>query len=275
MAKGTEGNKIRTITCQRCGTVVTKRMPPGRLYCSLGCYRGGPRPARRTGESRACRHCGATFYVPANRVLKGEGDFCTLACHNADQGRAKTEHTCKMCGSTFRWSPSRSASGNYNITYCSLDCRNADPERTARLVAMNALLQSGRTTNAEVLGYALLDQLKVDYLRQQVFAGKFTPDAVIPAARLVIQFDGDYWHDRDGASTEPRIRRRVSLDRSQDTYVRTCGWDVIRFWHSDLKAAPEACADRLTQLLHRPLGAGPSRDPLAPASAQTEVAASV
>lgn len=214
-----------------------------------------------TGEHRTCRECGADFYVPANRVLKGEGEFCTLACHNAHQGREKTEHLCKVCGSAFRWSPSRSRS--HRISYCSLACRDADPDRRALLLQMNARQQLGRTTKAEVLGYALLDRLGVSWVRQPTFGGKFTPDAAIPSARLVIQFDGDYWHDRKGGSVEPRIQRRVRLDRSQDSYVRSCGWDVVRLWEGDLQREPEMCAAKVSQLAHRPLPDAPARDPLA------------
>lgn len=133
------------------------------------------------------------------------------------------------------------------------------------LLRMNTAQQSGRTTRAERAGYALLDSLGVGYRRQVVFGGKFTPDAVVPAARLVLQFDGDYWHDRAGTSTEPRILRRVALDRSQDAYIRSCGWEVLRLWESDLRNDPVGCAERISQLLHRPLADEPPRDPLAPA----------
>lgn len=263
MAKGTEGYKIRTITCISCGTTITGHLRPQQRYCSLECYRSSPRPKRKTGEDRTCAHCGAGFYVPKSRIEKGEGQFCSIKCHNTNQGRNKTEHTCKMCGESFRWSPSRSASGNYRITYCSLACRDADPARREMLVAMQAIQQLGKMTKTEALGYALLESMGVEYLRQTPFAVKFTPDAVIPSARLVVQFDGDYWHDRKGASTEPRIMRRVALDRSQDKYIRACGWDVVRLWESELRDNPELCRDRLSQAIHRPLGAEPARDPLA------------
>lgn len=263
MAKGQAGYKVRTFTCDGCGAEVTKRCPPGSRYCSLPCYRSSPRPERRTGEDRTCERCGSSFYVPASRVAKGEGRYCSLDCHNEHQGRNKTEHTCKTCGGTFRWSPSRSASGAYRITYCSLACRDADPERRAMLLSMNTRQQLGRTTKAERLGYALLDGLGVEYLRQPTFGGKFTPDAAIPSARLVVQFDGDYWHDRKGTSREARILRRVALDRSQDRYVRACGWEVVRLWESDLRGDPEGCAARVSQLARRPLPDAPERDPLA------------
>lgn len=263
MAKGIAGNKVRTITCAGCGETVTRRMRPGTRYCSLECYRSAPKPQRRTGEDRACAQCGAQFYVQACRIGKGEGLFCSLDCHNEHQGRNKTVHTCKMCGNEFRWSPSRSRSGAYRITYCSLACRDADPERRELLLRMNTRQQSGRMTRAEKTGYALLDALGVDYQRQVVFGDSFTPDAVVPAARLVLQFDGDYWHDRAGTSTEPRILRRVALDRSQDSYIRACGWEVLRLWESDLRDDPVGCAEKISQLLHRPLGAEPERDPIA------------
>lgn len=248
-----------TFTCETCGTRSYGFRNRSKRWCSRACAAA----ARRTGETRACAQCGAAFYVTAGRAALGLGRFCSLACHNAHQGRSKTSHECKVCGQTFRWSPSRSASGNYRITYCSLTCRDADPERRAMLLAMNERLQLGRMTRVEALGYALLDSVGVDYRRQVSFGGKFTPDAVIPAARLVVQFDGDYWHDRAGTSTEPRIQRRVALDRSQDAYVRACGWEVVRFWESELRDIPAACADRLSQLLHRPLADAPERDPLA------------
>ena len=165
---------MRTFTCDGCGVEVTKRCPPGSRYCSLDCYRSSPRPERCTGEGRTCGRCGSAFYVPASRVAKGEGLYCSLDCHNAAQGDGKTEHTCK-CGGAFRWSPSRSASGAYRITYCSLPCRDADPERRAMLLEMNTRQQLGRTTRAERLGYALLDSLGVEYLRQSVFGGSSPP----------------------------------------------------------------------------------------------------
>lgn len=238
MAKGAAGNKVRTLVCEGCGGTVTKRMPPGRHYCSLGCYRHLPKPGRRTGSMLPCAWCNRDFYVHANRR---DARFCTTRCRDEWQGRNKTEHTCAICETIFKWSPSRTASGRYNVTYCSLACRDADPERAAMLLAMNTAQQLRRTTKAEAAGYALLDGLGVAYERQALFMGKFTPDAIIPAAKLVVQFDGDYWHDRAGTSKEPRVLRRVALDQSQDAYIRACGWRVVRLWESDLRTDPPGC----------------------------------
>lgn len=234
-------------TCETCGIEAYGFRNRNKRWCSQACAAA----ARRTGEHRTCEHCGGTFYVPRGRAVE-QTRFCSITCLNTWQGRHQTTHTCKTCGNTFKWSPSRSASGNYQITYCSLPCRDADPERAAQLIAMNQALQQRRTTKAETAGYALLDRLGVTYQRQASFNGKFTPDALIPAARLVVQFDGDYWHDRAGTSTEPRIRRRVALDRSQDAYVRACGWQVVRLWASDLATDPDGCAGKIIRHVRPP-----------------------
>lgn len=117
---------------------------------------------------------------------------------------------------------------------------------------MNAVQLLRRVTSAERAGYRILDDLGVRYEPQAVFAGKFCVDALVPDHQLVVQIDGDYWHDRKGNSTEPRILRRVALDHSQDAYMRACGWSVLRLWESDLKRDPAACADSIRRHLRPP-----------------------
>lgn len=263
MSKGLAGNKIRTIVCDGCGKTITRRMRPGQRFCSTACSGSAPKPERRTGERRSCERCGTAFYVNRARIEVGQGRFCTIKCHNANQGRNKTVHTCKTCHGEFRWSPSRSKSGAYTITYCSPKCRDADPERREMLLRMNAEQQRVTITKTEAAGYAVLDSLGVEYERQALFAGKFTPDALIPSHRLVVQFDGDYWHDRKGTSTELRLLRRVALDLSQDAYATACGWRVVRLWESDLRRDPSGCAERIRQHLCLPSPTLQARTPAA------------
>lgn len=234
--------------CEVCGTEAYGFNNLNKRWCSQKCAL----EARRTGQHKVCQQCGSTFYVTKSRVDKGQGQFCSITCHNLNQGRNKTVHTCVTCGEDFRWSPSRSAGGQHNIKYCSIACRDQDPEYRASVIASHTRLLRGRVTRAEAAGYALLDSLGVQHERQAVFNSKFTPDALVSEAMLVIQFDGDYWHDRKGTSTEARIRRRVALDRSQDAYIRTCGWRVLRLWESDLLSDPEGCAEKIRQHLCPP-----------------------
>jgi len=241
---------VRTITCKGCGKTVTQRMPSRQEYCTHACYLVSDRPWRKTGRIITCENCGKPVYKPATQ-LKHEHSFCGLKCANEWQGRNKTEHTCKICGKTFRWSPSRTASGKYNVTYCSLACRDADPLRREMLIAITAKQQLLHPNGVEKAGYAILDSLSVDYLPQHLIGGKFCADAFVSSTKTVIQFDGDYWHGNPVLFPNPDKRQvhRMALDRSQDAYMTTCGYTVIRLWASDIKRQPEAVKARLQQLL--------------------------
>lgn len=235
-------------TCEVCGTEAHGFRNRNKRWCSRECAAS----ARKTGATLTCGQCGDAFYAPKGRALLPVTRFCSMDCLNAWQGRNKTEHVCLICGKAFRWSPSRSAGGKYNITYCSLACRDADPQRRALLMELQGRIQRGRTTSIERIGYRLLDELGVTYLAQVPFMGTFVPDATLPLDLLVVQFDGDYWHDRKGTSTEARIRRRVATDRAQDAYIAACGWRVVRLWGTDLERDPEGCIEKIRQHLSPP-----------------------
>ncbi|WP_376777653.1 DUF559 domain-containing protein [Deinococcus rubellus] len=102
---------------------------------------------------------------------------------------------------------------------------------------MNADQQRGHQTEIERIGYALLDEMGVEYLPQHVIGDKFCVDAFAPAQGVVIQFDGDYWHAHPEKFPEPdaRQRKRQRLDASQDAYMRVCGYRVVRLWETNLR----------------------------------------
>lgn len=249
--KGSLGYKVRTITCAACGKTVTGHLRPAQQYCSADCYRHSQKPQRKTGETFPCAVCGEPVYIPQCR-LGQERYFCSKAHADDWQGRNKTEHVCKVCGKTFRWSPSRAKA--YNITYCSLACRDADPERHAMLIAMNAKQQRMRPNHIEQTGYAILDSLGIAYTPQHVIGGKFCVDAFLPDSNVVVQFDGDYWHGNPAKFPAPdaRQRRRMTLDASQDAYMVKCGYTVIRVWASDLERRCDHVTAELRRLLTRP-----------------------
>ena len=66
--------------------------------------------------------------------------------------------------------------------------------------------------------------------------GKICVDVYIPKYNLIIQWDGDYWHGKDKCyeKLEKRIKQRVDLDKSQDAYLKKCGFNELRFWESDV-----------------------------------------
>lgn len=200
------------------------------------------------GESRPCAVCGKNVYIPHGRLGRLHY-FCSPEHHNEWQGRNKETHTCKTCGMSFRRSASLNKDGT--ITYCSLQCRDADPERTIMLIEMTAKQQRIAMSKPEQALYELLDELHVPHERQHVISGKFCVDAFVPNAKTVIQMDGDYWHGNPSLFPTPdaRQRKRIALDTSQDAYLRTCGYRIIRIWASDLRNTPLSIKQRILSLL--------------------------
>jgi very-short-patch-repair endonuclease len=259
--RGLLGYKIRAIACLGCGNTVTRHARPNQHYCSLACYRQSARPQRRTGELKKCDWCGKEVYIERSRIEKTRRFFCNRAHATAYQGRNKTGHVCKICGATFYWSPSRHV--NHKITYCSLTCRDADPERRELLLRKIADQQRCSPNGVERAGYAILNNIGVAYLPQHPLARKFCVDAFVPGSQTVVQFDGDYWHGNFAKFPAPNSmqKRRIALDRSQDAYLRKCGITIIRVWESDIKRDPSAVTARLRALLVQPSTAGPSSPP--------------
>jgi very-short-patch-repair endonuclease len=244
--------KVRTITCEHCQTTLTARMPAGRHFCSLACYRSSLRPRRKTGKDVTCTLCGVAFYVPLARAKRQKVYFCCNEHHNEWQGRNKTKHKCKICGSNFQWSPSRVKANN--VTYCSLICRNADPARREMLIKMTAKQQQLNPNKIETIGYSILSDLAIPYEPQSVIAGKFCVDALLPQLKTIIQFDGDYWHGNPSKFPEldARQTRRSKLDKSQDAYLRKCGYTIIRIWETDLLKHRQSVVSKLRKLLTQP-----------------------
>ena len=255
--KGRLGYKVRTIKCDNCGQLRTDRFQSKQIFCSTMCARHVNSQRRKTGQSFLCAVCGVYVYIPKSR-LGLINYFCSQAHANEWQGRNKTTHTCKVCGRSFRLSPSVSASGR--VKYCSIRCRDVDPEHTAHLVSINADQQSGKTNRLEVAGYKMLDELGFNYKRQYLVGGRFCVDAFIVSVGVVVQFDGDYWHGHPTKFPEPNARQhlRIKLDKSQDAYMLACGYDVFRVWESDMKNRVDHVRSSLLQLVaDRALNADP------------------
>lgn len=235
--------KVRTITCQKCGKASTKRRPAGQKFCSLECYRSSAKPERKTGRERHCGSCGKAIWVTPS--LEKPVNYCSVACFNKAQSQ-KVQYICKVCGSPFKWSPSRVTSAKQNPTYCSIPCRTDCPEwkRNAVIAGNFAQQNTKEPTSLERAGCALLDALGVEYKTQVLICDKFTVDVLVPSKNLVIQWDGDYWHGFGGAKDD-RQKKCASLDWSQDAYMRKAGYTVLRFWEHEVKKEGESVSENI------------------------------
>jgi very-short-patch-repair endonuclease len=225
-------NGIRTYKCVGCGVMVTKSCTKNVKFCTPECYHAHkPKNKTKAGKTLICVQCGKSFYVPTNRV--DTAVTCSLQCSNEWQGRNKVTLTCKVCNKSFKVSPSTTIYDNRQ--YCSMKCRNKDPELAERLIKMRTAQSKANPNKFEMLAYSVLDEIGIDFVPQYIVNGKFTVDAFIPSNRTVIQFDGDYWHGNPAKYQvlDSRQKIRVAHDISQDAYMAKIGLRVFRFWQSE------------------------------------------
>ncbi|MFE5331337.1 DUF559 domain-containing protein [Embleya sp. NPDC056575] len=128
--------------------------------------------------------------------------------------------------------------------------------RAVLAAARHAMLTTRAETRPERILYALLDRLvpelapEATWARQLRLLDRWTVDAAIPDLRLVLQADGDYWHglhERD--HRDPRVAANMANDAYQDRKLTEAGWQVLRFWETDLIRRPSDCAARLTRAI--------------------------
>jgi very-short-patch-repair endonuclease len=227
--------KVRSFICLGCKNNVEKRCRQGTLYCSINCYRVSKRPNRMNGLLLKCDSCTKEFYKTKSSI--NTNNFCSIECYNTFQSKNKLKYNCKVCSSEFYWSKSRIK--QQQPKYCSIKCRNKCLEwKENSVIAGNLKQQNSKSrTKLEILGKSILLELGVDFEEQVLIENKFIVDVLLKNKKIVLQWDGDYWHgykkNKDGLLDERQIKR-VKLDKSQDAYMYKCGYKVLRFWEHDV-----------------------------------------
>ena len=90
----------------------------------------------------------------------------------------------------------------------------------------NARALRKRLTSQEVKLWVKLRELKPlgHHFRKQAPIGRYIVDFASFGARIIIEVDGGQHGMRDG----------VRLDRERDSFLRSQGFRVLRFWNSDV-----------------------------------------
>jgi very-short-patch-repair endonuclease len=98
-------------------------------------------------------------------------------------------------------------------------------------------------TNAEYKLWPLLRKKNVCgvRIRREIPIGPYVADFVCWPAKLVVEIDGDS-HLASGAHIRDAVRTR---------YLRACGFEVLRFWNSDVYDDAEAVADGIGIVIER------------------------
>jgi very-short-patch-repair endonuclease len=217
--------KKREVICISCDKTIVKRMPKGRKYCSLQCYRKN-RPTRKTGKIVNCDFCKKEVYKTQSSLKKAKNNFCSSICANKYQGKDKLDFICKTCGEKFKWSKSRIQQAN--PTFCSMDCRNQDKNHMINCGIQSSLIQQKKRglNKLEIRGREILQDIGLEFNEQVLMFDKFLVDVLLKDKKIIIQWDGEYWHNKP---------KRKKLDESQDAYFKKCEYKVLRITDNQIK----------------------------------------
>jgi endogenous inhibitor of DNA gyrase (YacG/DUF329 family) len=139
--------------CRACGKALLFWPSQMRQFCSQSCrsrwmaLRFIPTKPRR-GTTTACEVCQKPVYANRSERAKGQGRYCSNACHNIAQARPPVIKSCGSCGAEMRLKPSQAAR-----RYCSRLCMGRG--KTKRLLDRE---HNGRLARLDQHGYVLVWQ---------------------------------------------------------------------------------------------------------------------
>lgn len=111
--------------------------------------------------------------------------------------------------------------------------------------------QVAKKNKTEIAGEEILTAFGIDFKSQFIVEDKFCVDVFIPSLKIVIQFDGDYWHGhpRKFNANDLRQKKRMALDISQDAYMAKLGYRILRFWESTIKGDPDFVREKIASIV--------------------------
>ena len=114
------------------------------------------------------------------------------------------------------------------------DFANMTKEERRERVMPWILAGQANPSSIEKLIWNELDKLNIEYKIQIPFAGgRFIVDIYIPAQRLIIECNGDYWHNYK-IFLESKIR-----DEALEKYLNKKGYKIIWLWEHDIRKNPK------------------------------------
>lgn len=112
----------------------------------------------------------------------------------------------------------------------------AEMTKKEKLKVLDSWINAGRV-NPSFIEKAIckvLDKLDVNYKTQVPFNnGKFIADIYVPSRRLIIECNGDYWHDYK------IFPKRKERDESFEEYANKNNFKLIWLWESEIRKNPK------------------------------------
>ena len=191
-----------------------------------------PEPWNKTYLTKKCEICGKEFHViPArNNTAK----YCSQECLNESKRRVTgkahplynlIEIKCDYCGKPYREKPAKMKM--YKHHFCSRRC----------LGCYTILHQNNPSSIERKLAGYLVDH-NISFICQ--FKYKLGVADFFIKPNIVIEVDGDYWHNL------PNAQER---DKRQTLYLEEEGYTVLHLWEHEINKEPKKCINRIKELI--------------------------
>jgi hypothetical protein len=246
--------EMKCKTCKKSFITNKHNADNGRKYCSKAC----------TGKNFekvdcVCLECGDLFKTRLSYVKSGGGKYCSVKCFN----KSRTERVvcqCNYCNKPME----RINSTFYDTVFCSKECYGKSrfkqvlkacercgnefyvrpsilkTKGNGRFCSKDCSLKSCKPTGIEISIGLELKKLLLNYESQKKF-GRWWADFFVIDMNLVIECDGDYWHNLPGAKER---------DQRKDDWFRKNGYNIIRIPEHEINIDPEeALMSRLAPFL--------------------------
>jgi very-short-patch-repair endonuclease len=93
-----------------------------------------------------------------------------------------------------------------------------------------------KDTKIELKIEAELIKRNINYQKQVPLCKVAVVDFYLPEYRIVIQADGDYWHN---------LKKHKERDKKQDAVLTFNGFNVYRFWEHEINKSVEECINKI------------------------------
>lgn len=216
-------------TCLVCGAEFERRYLNGiDSTCSKKCAMKRANQIeseRRRLPDNKCGECGKMFH-PLNRQQKS----CSLKCGNRIKARVsgekhhlwkpKIKMNCEICGQEKEVKPSLVS----RFRACSRRC-----------VGVISQIQMPNISSIEVKMQKLFEGAGLAFTPQFVI-GQYVTDFAFPKEKLVVECDGDYWHN---------LPNQKVKDRRKDGFLKHNGWKIVRLWEYEINNQPQECLSKV------------------------------
>jgi very-short-patch-repair endonuclease len=136
--------------------------------------------------------CGKEVYKPKNQLDRASNSFCSQLCANRYQKETDQKDRMRKNGTK----------------------------------SILKQLKNKKPTKLEIAGNKILSEIGISFKEQVPMFEKFIVDVLIEEKKIVIQWDGEYWHLK---------KTNKDRDNSQDKYLQKCGYFVLRYTDKQIK----------------------------------------